>query len=73
MRRSPACPVAALARRSAVAGATTIRSASCPRRTWLTLSTSSKTLLLTGLPERASHVATPTNRVAASVGMTVTL
>jgi hypothetical protein len=72
VRRSPACPVAARASRSAVAGATTIKSASCPSRTWFTRWTSSKTLLLTGLPERASQVATPTNRVAASVGMTVT-
>ena len=72
VRRSLAWPVAARASRSAVAGATTISSASWPRRTWLTVCTSSKTLLLTGCPDSASHVATPTKRVAASVGMTVT-
>jgi len=71
--RSLACPEAARASRSAVAGATTMRSASCPSRTWLTFSTSSKTELETGLPDNASQVATPTNRVEASVGITETL
>ena len=65
-------PPAALANRSAVAGATTIKSASWPIRTWLTWSTASKTSFVTGRPLSASHVATPTNFVDASVGMTVT-
>ena len=46
--RSSASPPAALASRSAVAGATTTRSASRPRRTWGTSCTSSQTSVATG-------------------------
>ena len=70
--RSSACPWAARATRSAVAGATTTRSADCPIRTCGTSWTSSQTPVCTGLPDSAAHVASPTKRSAASVGTTVT-
>ena len=46
--RSPDCPAAARASRSAVAGATTTRSASCPIRTCGTWCTSSQAVVVTG-------------------------
>ncbi len=58
--RSSARPDAARASRSAVAGATTTRSAVWPMRTWGTSVTASKTPVWTGLPERAAHVVSPT-------------
>ena len=70
--RSSARPWAARAIRSAVAGATTTRSASWPIRTWGTSWTSRHTSAATGLPERAAQVAAPTNSSAAVVGTTVT-
>ena len=70
--RSSACPVAARARRSAVAGATTTRSASWPIRTWGTSVMSDQTSVCTGLPDRADHVAAPTKFSADAVGTTVT-
>ena len=70
--RSSARPWAALASRSAVAGATTTRSASWPIRTWGTSWTSSQTSVATGLPESAAQVGAPTNSSAAAVGTTVT-
>ncbi len=70
--RSSARPVAARASRSAVAGATTTRSAVCPMRTWATSGTSSHTSVRTGLPDSASKVAAPTNRSAEAVGTTRT-
>ena len=70
--RSGASPAAARASESAVAGATTTRSASRPRRTWLTDSTASKVSVRTGRPERASQVARPTKFRAAGVGTTST-
>ena len=48
--RSSARPWAARASRSAVAGATTTRSASRPSRTWATWSTSAQTVVATGSP-----------------------
>ncbi|SKU66249.1 Uncharacterised protein [Mycobacteroides abscessus subsp. abscessus] len=59
--------------RSAVAGATTTRSASCPSRTCGTSGTSSNTPVRAGSPESASKVAAPTNCRADSVGTTRTL
>ena len=70
--RSSASPAAARASRSAVAGATTTRSAVLPICTWGTRGTSDQTSVETGLPDRASHVGAPTNRSAAAVGTTVT-
>ena len=70
--RSSACPVAARASRSAVAGATTTRSACCPIRTCGTSVMSDQTSVCTGLPDSADHVGAPTKRSAASVGTTVT-
>ncbi|SKW17461.1 Uncharacterised protein [Mycobacteroides abscessus subsp. abscessus] len=71
--RSSARPVAARESRSAVAGATTTRSASCPSRTCGTSGTSSNTPVRAGSPESASKVAAPTNCRADSVGTTRTL
>ena len=65
-------PATARAMRSAVAGAMTTRSASCPRRTCGTCGTSANTPVCTGLPDSASNVALPTNSRADSVGMTRT-
>ena len=70
--RSSASPWAAFAIRSAVAGATTTRSADCPIRTCGTSWTSSHTSVDTGLPDSAAHVGAPTNSSAAAVGTTVT-
>ena len=72
VNRSSARPWARRASRSAVAGAMTMRSASWPSRTCCTLSTSSKTSVLTGWCERASKVGAPTNLRAAGVGTTRT-
>src|SRR5699024_10557031 len=60
------------ASRSAVAGAITTRSASWPRRTWATSSTSSKTEVRTGWWLSASQVAAPTNSREERVGTTRT-
>ena len=65
-------PATARAIRSAVAGATTTRSACWPKRTWGTSETSSNTPVCTGLPDSASKVAAPTNLSADSVGTTRT-
>ena len=70
--RSSARPWAALAIRSAVAGATTTRSAPCPIRTWGTSWTEVHTSAATGLPDRADQVGAPTNSRAEAVGTTVT-
>ena len=70
--RSFACPVAARASRSAVAGATTTRSASWPIRTCGTAVMSDHTSVCTGLPDNADQVAAPTKFSAAWVGTTVT-
>jgi hypothetical protein len=70
--RSSARPVAARASRSAVAGATTTRSACCPMRTCATSGTSDQTSVVTGLPESASKVAAPTKFRAPGVGTTRT-
>ena len=70
--RSSARPATARANRSAVAGATTTRSASWPIRTCGTSWTSSKTPVCTGWPESASKVAAPMNRSADRVGTTRT-
>src|SRR5689334_15538969 len=70
--RSSASPWAALARMSAVAGATTTRSALCPIRTCGTTCTSVQTSVETGLPDSAAQVGAPTNSSAAAVGTTVT-
>ena len=61
MSRSSARPWAALASRSAVAGATTTRSAVWPIRTCGTSWTSVQTSVATGLPDSAAQVAAPTN------------
>ena len=66
--RSSARPCAALASRSAVAGATTTRSADWPIRTCGTSWTSSQTSVATGLPDSAAQVGAPTNSSAAAVG-----
>ena len=70
--RSSARPCAALASRSAVAGATTTRSADWPIRTCGTSWTFSHTSVATGLPDSADQVGAPTNCSAAAVGTTVT-
>src|SRR3954468_17038724 len=70
--RSSARPMAARASRSAVAGATTTRSACCPIRTWATSGTSDQTSVVTGLPDSASKVAAPTKCNAPGVGTTRT-
>ena len=66
--RSSARPWAALASMSAVAGATTTRSAPCPMRTCGTSWTSSQTSVETGWPESADQVAAPTKFSADAVG-----
>ncbi len=70
--RSSARPCAALASRSAVAGATTTRSADWPIRTCGTSSTEDQTEVETGLCDSAAQVGAPTNSSAAAVGTTVT-
>ena len=70
--RSSARPVAARDSRSAVAGATTSRSAPLPSATCGTCSTSSNTSGVAGWPDSASQVGRPTNSSAARVGMTRT-
>src|SRR5687768_7672611 len=65
-------PWAAFASRSAVAGATTTRSAACPIRTCGTSWTSAHTSAETGLPDSADQVGAPTKASAAAVGTTVT-
>ena len=70
--RSSARPWAALASRSAVAGATTTRSASLPIRTCGTSWTSDQTSVVTGCPDSAAQVAAPTKRSADPVGTTRT-
>src|SRR4051812_38399374 len=70
--RSSARPAAARASRSAVAGATTTRSAFWPMRTCATSGTSDHTSVVTGLPDSASNVAAPTKWRAPGVGTTRT-
>ncbi len=70
--RSSARPVAARASRSAVAGATKPKSASAPRRTCGTSWTSSHGVVVTGWPDNAAQVATPTKRSESAVGTTRT-
>jgi hypothetical protein len=70
--RSSARPAAARAMRSAVAGATSTRSACRPMRTCGTSCTSSKTSVCTGRPDNAAQVGSPTKRRADLVGTTVT-
>src|SRR5690606_19726478 len=70
--RSSARPDAARASRSAVAGATTTRSAPWPSATCGTCSTSSNTWSVAGSPDSASQVGAPTKRSAAAVGTTRT-
>ena len=70
--RSSARPCAARASRSAVAGATTTRSAVRPMATCGTSCASLHTSVTTGWPDSADHVGSPTKRSAASVGTTVT-
>ena len=70
--RSSARPCAARASRSAVAGATTTRSACCPSLTCGTAGTSVNTPVCTGCPDSASKVAAPTNSSADAVGSTRT-
>lgn len=65
-------PWAALAIRSAVAGATTTRSAFCPIRTCGTSCTRSQVSVAAGRPDSAAQVASPTKCSAAAVGTTVT-
>ncbi len=72
VRRSSASPWAALASMSAVAGATTTRSASWPIRTCGTSWTSCQTSSETGWPESADQVAAPTKCSEAAVGTTRT-
>ena len=70
--RSSARPCAARDSRSAVAGATTTRSASWPSLTCGTAGTSANTPVCTGCPDSASNVAAPTNSSADAVGSTRT-
>ncbi|MGC0370201.1 hypothetical protein RKD05_002453 [Microbacterium sp. SLBN-111] len=70
--RSAASPAVIDARVFAVAGATMTRSADCPSDTCRTRATSSCTEVVTGLRLIASHVGSPTNRSASSVGTTCT-
>ena len=70
--RSSARPAAIFAMVFAVAGAMTMRSACCPSATCRTRATSSCTLVVTVLRLSASHVGSPTNRSASSVGITCT-
>lgn len=72
VRRSSAWPPARRAKRSAVAGATTMASARSAKRICSTSGTSSKTSVWTGCPLSASHVGRPTNSRAALVGTTWT-
>ena len=71
--RSSAIPAAARAIRSAVAGATTTRSADWPSRTCGTSETPVHTSAVTGWPDSAAQVASPTNRRESGVGTTRTL
>ena len=72
--RSSALPWAALARKSAVAGATTRRSARAASSMWPPSgwTAGSKVRLATGRPVSAANVAAPTNRRAARVSTAVT-
>ncbi len=70
--RSSASPWAALASMSAVAGATTTRSAPWPMRTCGTSWTVSHTSVEAGFPDRAAQVASPTKFREAAVGTTRT-
>ena len=70
--RSPAIPAAARAIRSAVAGATRTRSADCPSRTCGTSATPVQASVVTGWPDSAAQVASPTKRSASGVGTTRT-
>src|SRR5215468_3160655 len=70
--KSWAMPAAARAIRSAVAGATSTRSAVWPSRTWGTSATSLHTSAATGSPDSAAQVGSPTKRSASGVGMTLT-
>ncbi len=70
--RSSARPLAARASRSAVAGATTTRSACRPSLTCGTSWASSNTVVCTGWPDSAAHVVSPTNSRALRVGTTTT-
>ena len=72
VKRSSARPCAILAIRSAVAGATIRKSLDPPNETWRTSSTFSQTVVVTGRPDRASHVALPTKFRLEGVGITVT-
>ncbi len=65
-------PCAALASRSAVAGATSTSSAARPSRTCGTFSAPVHTSVATGWCDSAAQVGSPTKRSAASVGTTVT-
>src|SRR6266702_3544414 len=70
--KSAASPCAALARRSAVAGATTTRSACRPISTCGTSWESAQTSVVAGWPESAAQVAAPTKLSESGVGMTRT-
>ena len=73
VKRSSAIPADTFARKDAVAGATTIRSADFARATCFTPSTSvnrSGSITCTLLCERASSVVVPIKRVALSVATT---
>src|SRR5581483_11785956 len=61
-----------LAIRSAVAGATTTRSADWPSRTWGTSATPVQASVVTGCPDSAAQVTSPTKRRASGVGTTRT-
>jgi hypothetical protein len=65
-------PAAARASRSAVAGATMTRSAVWPSLTCGTSATPVQTSVVTGSPDSADHVGSPTKRRASGVGITRT-
>ena len=65
-------PTAARASRSAVAGATNTRSAVWPSFTCGTSETPSQTPVVTGSPDSADQVGSPTKRSASGVGTTRT-
>ena len=67
-----ASTAAARAIRSAVAGATRTRSAACPSLTCGTSDTPVQASVVTGWPDSAAQVASPTNRRAPGVGTTRT-
>jgi len=72
VNKSSARPEAIRAIKSAVAGATTIRSAFSPSETCETESASCQTSLRTGRADKASQVALPTKLRLDGVGTTVT-